>query len=107
DHRGLRPRLAADELKGLGDRDYVIHPGRDRKSLDFMAAPAAAHRRNDGAFGAPSDVRLESRVADTLNYMLNLLCSGVVGHVHNHGDDPSCRQKRKPRFYRGFGGISE
>jgi len=33
--------LTADELKGLGDRDYVVHPRRDRKSLDFMASAAA------------------------------------------------------------------
>jgi hypothetical protein len=34
-------------------------------------------------------VRLESGFADTLNDVIDLLFSGVVGHVHNHGDDPS------------------
>jgi hypothetical protein len=72
-----------------------------------MAASSAADCRDNGALGATCDVRLESGLADTLNDVVDLLCGGVVGHVHNHGDDLSCRQKQKPRFYRGFGGIFE
>src|SRR5258708_4058816 len=95
----VRPRLAADELKGVGDRDHVVDSGRDRKSLDFMAAAAAAHRRDNRAFGTARDVRLKAGFPDTLNDVFNLLFGGVVGHVHNHGDDlSSCRQKQKPRF---------
>jgi hypothetical protein len=53
-------------------------------------------------------VRLESGFADALNDVVDLLFGGAVGHVHNHGDDLSIfRQKQKPRFYRGFGGILE
>jgi hypothetical protein len=100
--------LAADELKGLGDGDHVVHAGRDRKRLDFMAAPTAADGGNDGAFGATRDVRLESSFADALNDVVDLLFGGAVGHVHNHGDNLSFpATKQKPRFYRGFGGIFE
>src|ERR1035438_6318404 len=98
----------SDEFEGLGDRDHVVHPGRDRKRLDFMAASTAAHCRNDGALGPTRDVRLESSFADALNDVVDLLFGSAVGHVHNHGDDPSIgRQKQKPRFSRGFGGILE
>src|ERR1700704_2641952 len=79
-----------------------------------MATAAAADRRNDGALGTSGDVGLESGFADPLNDVLDLLRSGVVGHVHNHGNGLSivfCKKvfckKRKPRFYRGFGGIFE
>src|SRR5208282_2318380 len=89
DHGPLRPRLTADELKGLGDRDHVIDAGRDRKRLDFMAASTTAHRRHDGALGATRDVGLEAGFADALNDMVDLLFSGAVGHVHNHGNDLS------------------
>ncbi len=51
-----------------------------------MAAAATANGGHDGAFGAPGDVRLESGFADTLNDVLDLLFSGVVGHVDDHGD---------------------
>src|SRR3984893_14117616 len=74
-----------------------------------MATTAASDRRNDGALGTTGDVGLESGFADALNDVLDLLRSGVVGHVHNHGNGLSillCK-KRKPRFYRGFGGIFE
>jgi fumarate hydratase class II len=56
DHRRLRPRLTADELKRLGDRDDIVHARGDRKGLDFVAAPTAADCRNDGALGATRDV---------------------------------------------------
>jgi hypothetical protein len=51
-----------------------------------MATSAAADRRNDGALGTSGDVGLESGFADPLNDVLDLLRSGVVGHVHDHGN---------------------
>jgi hypothetical protein len=91
--------LTADELKGLGDRDYVVHAGSDRKRLDFMAASTASDGRDYGAFGATRDVRLKSGFADALNDVVDLLFGGAVGHIHNHGDNLSiCRQNKKPRF---------
>jgi hypothetical protein len=44
-----------------------------------------------------------------LNDVVDLLFGGVVGHVHNHGDDPSfpLPPKTKAAIYRGFGGIFE
>jgi hypothetical protein len=72
-----------------------------------MAAPAAADRRHDGALRATGDVGLESGFPDALNDVVDLFLGGAVGHIHDHGDDLSnFRQKQKPRFYRGFGGIS-
>src|SRR5208282_3015714 len=89
DHRRLRARLPADELEGLGDGDHIVHPRRDRKRLDFMAAPAAADCGNDGALGTTGNVGLKSGFADALNDVVDLFFGGVVGHVHYHGDDLS------------------
>ncbi len=89
DDRKLRPGLTADELKGLGDRDHVVYPGRDRKGLDFMAAASAADCRDNGALGASRDVRLESGLADALNDVVDLFFGGAVGHIHDHDDDLS------------------
>jgi hypothetical protein len=52
---------------------------------------------------------LETGFSNTLNDVVDLGCGGVVGHIHNHGDDLSffAAKKQKPRFYRGFGGIYE
>jgi hypothetical protein len=62
-----------------------------------MTAPTTANCRNDGALGTSRDVRLESGSADTLNDVVYLLFGGVVGHVHNHGDDLSFAAKNKSR----------
>src|SRR5208283_1040542 len=51
---------------------------------------------------------LKSRLTDTLDNVFDLLFSGAVGHVDNHGDDLSLDFKtKKPRCARGFGGIFE
>src|SRR5579859_1899163 len=108
DDRRLRPGLPADKFEGLGDGDHVVHPGRHRKSFDLMAASTAAHGGDDGALGAAGDVGLEPSLANALDDVFDLGLGGVVGHVHNHGDDLSLyRPKKMPRFYRGVGGMLE
>ena len=65
--------MPADQLEGLGDGDYVVDAGRDRKGLDLMSPPAAADRGDDSALGAARDVRLKAGFADALDDVFDLL----------------------------------
>jgi hypothetical protein len=50
-----------------------------------MASASASDRRNYSALGPAGDVRLKAGFADALNDVFNLLGSGAVRHVHDHG----------------------
>jgi hypothetical protein len=51
-----------------------------------MASPSAADCGNDRALGPARDVRLKSGFPDPLNDMFDLLWSGGVRHVYDHGN---------------------
>jgi hypothetical protein len=80
----LGMNLPADEFKGLCNGDDVVDTGRDRKRLDFVPPPGS-HSGYDGALGAARDVRVVSRLADTLDDMVDFLLGGLVRHIDDHG----------------------
>ena len=97
--------LAADQFEGLGDRNDVINAWRDLQGLDFVAA-TAAHGGNDGALGAPGDMRLVAGFADAVDDVVDFCFGGLLGHVDDHRaglPEFYFRQKNKSRdMHRGF-----
>jgi hypothetical protein len=84
-YRRLGTSLPTHQFEGLGNRHNVVDSGRHRECLDFMASASASDRRNYSALGPTGDVRLKPGFADALNDVFNLLGSGAVRHVHDHG----------------------